>query len=312
MARTKYLETQFGHRFYTLLHDRWQLPWAYSVRIVRGAKALKNPLDYARRKTAARRLRRGASAFASRISRADGYWLFGPDELPGAKAAAAECARIFDDLQAGGSVHDLRNNSKKHLRVLVKGEDFAKYPAIGSFVTSPAVLEAATGYFGSAPILCSIGLLWSVTNDSVISSQKFHLDGEDVSQLKLFLNVWDLDNEHGPLTFYPASSTERILQNADRNVRLNAGIVGFEDSFVLPASDGRQPIRLVGPAGTGVFVDTSRCMHFGSRKNSRERLMLMVQFARSNLARESAVELGSTDWIAPEQNGELQRFALGR
>jgi hypothetical protein len=311
MARTKYLDTQFGHRFYTLLHDRCQLPWAYSVRIVRGAKLLKNPVDYARRKSAARRLM-GRSAFADRISRADGYWLFGPDELPGAKAAAAECATIFEDLQADGPVDALRNNSKKHLRVLVKGEGFAKYPGIGRFVTSPPVLEAAAGYLGSASMLCTIGLLWSVKNDTVVSSQKFHLDGEDATQLKLFLNVWDLDDAHGPLTFYPASSTERILQNADRNVRLNAGIVGFEDSFVLPASDGRQPIRLVGSAGTGVFVDTSRCMHFGSRGNSKERLMLMVQFARSNLARESSVELGSTDWIAPEQNGELQRFALCR
>ena len=34
--------------------------------------------------------------------------------------------------------------------------------------------------------------------------------------------------------------------------------------------------RFTGKAGAGIFVDTSRCFHFGRRQQSKERLMLMI------------------------------------
>ena len=36
--------------------------------------------------------------------------------------------------------------------------------------------------------------------------------------------------------------------------------------------------RFTGKAGTSIFVDTSRCFHFGRRQQSKERLMLMIQY----------------------------------
>jgi hypothetical protein len=172
------------------------------------------------------------------------------------------------------------------------------------------VLEVAAGYFGSAPILSSICLFWSVINDSVVSSQKWHVDGEDTRQLKLFVNSWDLADENGPLTFYPASTTNTILDKAARSTRLNAAEANFDDDFIDAGTSRQPPIKVVGEAGAGVFIDTSRCIHFGSRRNSKERLMLMVQYAPYNLARESTVALGSTDWIPHDPADPLQRLAL--
>jgi hypothetical protein len=310
MAATKHYEGLFGHRYFNLLHIQLNLPWLYSVRMVRAAKTLRSPHEYLRRKLAARRVMAGP--LASKVKRSVGYWLFNPDELPGTKAAAAVCAAIFHDLQRSGTLHEHHNNKKKHLRALLTGDEFQNYPEVLRFAVSDPVIEAAVGYFGTVPILCSMALFWSVKNETTISSQRYHLDGEDVRQLKLFLNVWDLDDEHGPLTFFPASVTSDIMRHADRNGRLNAGTKSFEDSFVVPSSSGHQPIRLVGKAGTGAFVDTSRCMHYGSRGNSKDRLMLIVQFAPYNLARESAIDLGSTDWLPLGPREHLQRLVLQR
>ena len=310
MAATKHYEGLFGHRCFNLLHLRLNLPWLYSVRLVRAAKTLRSPSQYLRRKLAARPVM--ARPWAGKVDHSAGYWLFGPDELPGATAAAAVSARIFDDLQRNGSLHEYRNNKKKHLRALLKGDQFRSYPEVMRFALSEPVLEAATGYFGTVPILCSVALFWSVKNDTTVSSQRFHFDGEDVRQLKLFLNVWDLDDEHGPVTFFPAPATRKIMRHAGRNGRLNAGTSAFDDSFVMATSNGHEPIRLVGKAGTGAFVDTSRCMHYGSRGNSKDRLMLILQFAPYNLAREFTIDLGSIDWLTLEQRENLQSLALQR
>ena len=309
MAQTSHYKSAFGHRMYEWLGDRLNVPWAYRVRMIRAAKTAKSPVEYLKRKAAARSSS-AQSPFGQKVK--DGYWLFKPDEIPQAKAAAAECARLFDKLQESGALNEARGNKKKHLRAIVKGDEFAEYPEIGRFAVSRPVLEVAAGYFGSAPILSTVCLLWSVKSDTTVSSQKYHFDGEDVRQLKLFLNVWDLEDAHGPLTFFPASTSKDILQGAEREQRLNAGATTFDDAFVVAGSNNRAPLQVLGEAGTGVFLDTSRCIHYGSRHNSKERLMLMIQYAPYNLARESAVDLGSTDWIPYQRNDELQRLALGK
>jgi hypothetical protein len=310
MVQPLHYRSQFGHRFYNMLDAGFgSMPWAYKVRIVRGVKTLKSPLEYVQRRTLARRVAT-SSPFAHKVTEDNGYWLFGPQEVPGAKEAAALTVRAYQDLKQSGALEDQKGNKKKHLRAILRGDDFAKYPEIGRFVVSRPVLEVAAGYFGSAPILSSICLFWSVINDSVVSSQKWHVDGEDTRQLKLFVNSWDLADEHGPLTFFPASTTDAILNTAKRETRLNAGDMNFDDDFIDGGSHGKSPIKVVGEAGAGVFIDTSRCVHFGSRRNTKERLMLMVQYAPYNLARESSVLLGSTEWIPHDRNDPLQRMAL--
>jgi hypothetical protein len=299
----------FGNLLYFSLRAA-QIPWAYSIPLVRGAKTITHPRQHIRRKSLARRLLRAPSAFSDRVNKVDGYWLFGPDELPGAKAVAAECRTIFQGLQSSGALQKRASNLKEHLRPIVKADELAQHPEIGRFALSRPVLEGVTAYFGSVPVLSSICLLWSVKNQTITSSQQYHFDGEDFRQLKLFINVWDINDEHGPLTFYPAATSAAILQRGDRKQRLESGNLRFEDEFVLAGANGQRPVRVVGEAGAGVFVDTSRCIHYGSRCNTKERLMLMLQYAPYNMARETFIGLGSSDWIPFDRTDELQRLAL--
>jgi hypothetical protein len=312
MAPVRKSQTLFGNRLYRMLTRRLHIPWAYSIPIVRGAKTIKSPVIHLKRRALAQRLSESGSPFANRVREADGYSLFGPDELPGARDAAAACARIYDRLQADGSLMEQHHNKKQHLRAIQRGEDFAGYPEISRFIVSRPVLEIAASYLGSAPILSTACLLWSIKTETIISSQRYHVDGEDVRQLKLFVNAWDHTEENGPLTFYSAKATEAMIRNGNREQRLRAGDITFDDPFVEAGAGAEKPIACMGEAGSGVFLDTSRCMHYGSRGNRKERLMLMVQYAPHNFAREGSIDLGPTDWIPIDGSDELQRLALQR
>jgi hypothetical protein len=56
-----------------------------------------------------------------------------------------------------------------------------------------------------------------------------------------------------------------------------------------------------GPAGTALFIDTYKCLHFGSRHNTKTRLLLEVLY-QSRLAQESR-------WQLAEQTYDRSRYA---
>ncbi len=122
-------------------------------------------------------------------------------------------------------------------------------------------------------MLSRADLWWSPPNESKAESQLYHYDGEDKSQLKIILNVGDVDENTGPFTFLTAVASEQVGKTRRHSARL--------DDDAVENTVGRDAVTpLIGPAGTVGAVDTSRCLHFGSRGNSRERLILMLQFTR--------------------------------
>jgi hypothetical protein len=300
---------RLGNRVYHLLR-KTHVPWAYCIPIVSGIKTALHPVDHMQRRRAADRL--NGAAFASKVHNRKGYWLFGADDVPGSTQVAAECAIIFRKLQESGSLEARAAGKKVFLRRIFTGDDFVEHPIIGSFAISTPVLEAVAGYFGSAPILTSICLFWSPPNDTAVSSQRFHIDGVNDRQLKLFINVWEHDERHGPLTFYPASVTEKIVAKASPRQRRMRGDMTWTDEFIYEAAADAKTVRVTGEPGSGVFVDTSRCLHFGSRGNTHDRLMLMIQYAPHNYARETFIPLGRADWIRFDGTNTLQRMALAR
>ena len=132
------------------------------------------------------------------------------------------------------------------------------------------MIEIISGYLPN-PRLNSIGVYYSEVNDSVAGSQLFHVDGDCLKQMKCFVNVWGVDEGTGPFTFIPASATNRTLRNRGL-------IKDLSDEDVDRESGGVPYVRATGPAGSGVFCDTSNCLHQGSRARERSRLVFMIQF----------------------------------
>ena len=155
----------------------------------------------------------------------------------------------------------------------------------------------------------------------------FHLDYEGVTQVKTFVHVFDVDEAHGPFTFIPADATARIVRDI-RQLR-RQGRTGqdvesrrYSDEEIAAVGGHDDIVTVKGPAGAGVAIDTSRCLHLGSRvRPGAFRLCLYLQYCttrelgnafdveryRHDRVRHSAVQpsvaSAGTEVAAPHQTG---------
>ena len=135
---------------------------------------------------------------------------------------------------------------------------------------------------GRIPYLNRVDLLYSVprAGDENVSSQLFHVDPEGLTQVKFFINVFDVGDGEGPFTFIPADETARIIRDVNvlrrQQGKPHAG--RYLDEEITAVGGGGSIVRVKGPQGSGVAVDTSRCLHLGSRVNPGSfRLCLYIQ-----------------------------------
>ncbi len=230
-----------------------------------------------------------------------GYRLVRPDELPGLahvlQSAADVHARLADHIPA-----ILNSRSGKHRLVwdLLSDAELAARPELVEFALQQDLVDAAVAYLRTVPILRRVGLGLSSPDPAQrepMHSQRYHLDGEDFSQLKLLINVWPVGEADGPFTFASAPATERVLRRVrfDLHARISGQRDGgttstprYSDEEVHAQCGPDDVVRLVGPPGSAVLVDTSRCLHFGSRlAPGRRRLVLGLVYQRYHLINES-------------------------
>ena len=221
-----------------------------------------------------------------RLDRRDGYTMLPPGSVANTGEIIELSLRLFEEKQREAAARS--GNSKKwaFLRSILTNQDLARNPRLVDFALSDSLLSLVTNYLGTIPHLNRIDLLYSVNHggEEAISSQIYHLDPEGTRQAKLFMNLRDVGPDEGPFTFIPASETTRIV-NAVKQRRLEdtemaAGRYSDEE---LAAVDGLQKaIAVDGPKGSAALVDTSLCLHFGSRvKPGTYRLCLYIQYCTS-------------------------------
>ncbi len=246
--------------------EKFDLPQRSLYQGLRAARMARHPGEtLRRRRDIATRL--SGSAWAGFIDPQAGYRAFGPAELPGQAEALAACREIWAREEANApDGHD----NKPFLRNVMQRDDLERHPALIAFAHSAPVVEAITGYLGSLPYLNAIGLYHSPANDTTRSSQLFHRDADDFTQIKCFVYVHDVGTANGPFTLVPADSSAAIGRRLGHS---------FKAPRLEDAQIGDAPVvEMAGPAGTGFFVDTSRCLHFGSRARGGDRLAFMFQY----------------------------------
>ena len=260
------------HKFHKFLHKKLRVPrWAgYSS--LSAAKAVLHPNEHRLRRQAAKEII-AATSDAAAISRLEGYRFFGPDDYPGVQDVIDYCTKVYQESRETFSPEFfVKNPKKRFLLHILKGADFCEHPALMRFMVSRPILDAATVYFQSVPQIAGATLCWSPENETARSSQLFHLDYEDLSQLKVFINIFETREDQGPLTFIPADISDQIQKP------IGPAVGRFDDERIYEAGGRDRALKLVGPPGSGAFVDTSRCLHYGSRFNKRNRLVLIIQF----------------------------------
>jgi hypothetical protein len=237
--------------------------------------------------------------------RENGHRALRASELAGVEGVLERCRAILRDSRAPGRDPE---PGKDFLRFVASNGDFLAHTSVLDFVLSEPILRAVSAYLGTVPILSSVALLYSPpqprgTRPS--ASQRFHNDHEDVSQVKLFVHVDDVGNDHGVFTFHPAAPTRRIRR------ALGTLRGRLDDAEVAQAVGGDPPVTLVGPAGSAFFVDTSRCLHFGNRPSRKSRLVLQAQYLRCDSPAFSKLALTLNADEAAEDRSPLERMVLG-
>ena len=102
----------------------------------------------------------------------------------------------------------------------------------------------------------------------------FHVDPEGSRQVKVFVAARPVGPRNSPLTFIPEHHTCRLIETGGASFT-GRRVKDFKLAKHVPQSEW---VTHVGNPGRTVFVDTSRCFHFGSRPSPEPRLLLYAQY----------------------------------
>jgi hypothetical protein len=230
----------------------------------------------------------------TRMNRQEGYAIVQPGSLPGSEEIIALSLRLFEEkkrkLEAAiGPDTELHAKKWAFLRSVLNNQDLAQNPELVDFALSDGLLSLVTNYLGTIPHLNRVDLLYSVSHggEEAISSQIYHVDPEGRRQAKLFLNLRDIGPDEGPFTFIPAAASSQTIKaikhrRASDTDDSELAMGRYLDEELAQVGGLDKSVSVMGPAGSGVLVDTSRCLHCGSRvKPGTYRLCLYIQYCSS-------------------------------
>ncbi len=183
------------------------------------------------------------------------------------------------------SSHDFKNKigGKKNFLKSYNLDLFEKDNHIFfKFLFEENILNRIIGYLGRNLTFAGASILYSenITFEEG-RSQNFHMDGEDLNQIKIFLYISDVDENSGPLTVLSKIDSIILYNKYDQNRLLKKKTIRIKDEILEKFSMKNCIYPLVGKKGTINLVDTSNCYHFGSRPGKKPRYVLMYQFLNS-------------------------------
>lgn len=209
-----------------------------------------------------------------RIASEQGFLIVPPGAFAETGDVVSEAQRALAKFDAGAPPSG--KNRKRFLQNVSDASTLTRESAAVRFALREDILAAVSQYLRTVPFLTSIQVFHSDTVDGVpTSSQLYHCDGDDVTQVKVFVYCSDVDTASGPLTVLDADATARVQQSTRYWYRHR-----LTDEQVERVVGGERHTPILGPAGTSAFVDTSRCFHFGSRvaPGAPARLVTMIQY----------------------------------
>jgi hypothetical protein len=141
----------------------------------------------------------------------------------------------------------------------------------------PDIIATVSRYLRMVPILQFVSVYFSSESGAGFSkSQLYHCDSDDVEQVKVWVLCDEVTPETGPLTLLPAAESDLVKKTI--GYRYDTAVTDDQVSEVLGSRKAEH--QFVGPPGTVGFIDTSRCLHFGSRftNPTMTRLIVMLQY----------------------------------
>jgi hypothetical protein len=222
----------------------------------------------------------------------DGWVIDTSGRLPHLEELIREVEEVIGE-RGGKDRTGTRAAQQPYFFYLIEPGDLERYPSFLSFALSSELLYTVGSYLRTIPVLSrtmppGVRLMESTSKfDRVRSapgdgsaplraSQMFHLDIHDSPLVYVIVLIRDVTIRSGPWSFLSASASARAAAAL--------GYQSFGVSYRVP--DERmyacvprsELIEFTYPRGSVLFIDSSRCFHYGSRDAVVPRYQMMYGF----------------------------------
>ena len=214
----------------------------------------------------------------------DGWALDSSRRLPHLERLLKDANEIINDR---GGVKRQSSARRPFFQEIPFEDLFDKYPSILDFATCSDVLSVVCNYLQFIPVFSQsvpFGIRFNESwakfvdppSENPTASQLFHLDHHDSPMVYVIVVLRDIAMENGPFCFLPEKISNRAARALKYGFRGVSHRVTDEEMYkVVPESE---LITLCYPAGTVLFLDNSKCFHYGSRNAVNPRYMLMYAY----------------------------------
>lgn len=150
---------------------------------------------------------------------------------------------------------------------------------IKDFILSKELIAIVSQYLGTVPIIYYTGI-WYSPNKTMETgrSQEYHLDNEDIKQVKCFIPLKDITEHSGPLTIIPSKESKEIYKKLKKEKHIKHKSAKVPDEVIFQYTEKKNEKKLTAHVGEVAMVDTCNCYHYGSRPAPETRLLLHIQF----------------------------------
>jgi len=124
-----------------------------------------------------------------------------------------------------------------------------------------------------------------------INSTRFHTDGHTTDQIKLFVYLSDVTEDHGPFCVIPGWRSKKLIQK---------GVTNHDKQHLIEDDDSKM---FTGPPGSAALCNTVKCLHRATNPapgNIRD--MLQIQLVPST-------EPLGDDWTKEADQGTVDGFS---
>jgi hypothetical protein len=248
----------------------------------------------------------------------DGFALDTSLSLPHLKTMLREADQVIEER---GGISDVDDRYRAFFRNIIKVDDLERWPSFLDFITSSEALSPVCQYLKMIPALSKtlptgVRFVESGMHLDELShlpprdSQVFHIDPYDHPMVYVIVLLKDCALENGPFTWLPDALSQSTSDALDywskgRPYRLS-------DEEIYSVVDPRKKKELIYPRGTVLYVDTSRCFHFGSRQGEKPRFQMMYGLTSVCRSDFSESYMPSFEYPIKAGDSELRRMVLDR
>jgi hypothetical protein len=317
--------------------DRWMKPLAQrlhanhmqrlGIRNTMRIASAYNGLKFARSGSYRRRqfesnfeelIRENGPPTATPITMQDGWVLDSSMKLPHLDRLLADSEKIIQEyglvrMKEAGAYRTFFQN-------ILKPEDLTTYPSILDFGLSSDVLSTVSRELGSIPVLSGTlppGVRLAESNAAYDDkpgthrdSQLYHIDYYALPMVYVIVLLRDVTMQSGPFFWLGVEESDKAA--AALNYWAKGKPYRVSDEEFYSVVDKKAVHALTYSKGTVLFINSTRCFHYGSRDAVVPRFLMMYGFSTARRTDLSELVMTSMQYPARPGDSRLRRMVLDK